>query len=451
MSLYSQAINKRQKTTREINKNLDSNEFFPGMSRVDYRPDAGPEDTLCFRYYNASERIHGRTMEEWLRPSVSFSHAFCYMGTDLYGQPTFHRTWDDGSNSIENYKRRLRAAFEFFSKLGNKYWTLYDQDIAPEGDTLEDTIHNLDEVTDLLLELQQRTGVKPLWISPNLHSHPRYRNGAVTSSEFQTVAFAGAQLKKGLELAHKFGAECFLFRGIREGYTSVLNTDMPRELRNYSRLLKMTQDYKERLGYRGQLLLDSNCSSDNVNNYKSYNTPKYHYNWDAMSSLAFLKHHSLDRYYKLSVSPGHQFFMTSVYGMLGSLDITSVTSPNIRDATLLMKTVIEQGGMQPGGLNIGVPLHRGSVDLKDLMVVYVNYIDIFARGLRNAAKIVSDGVFTKNLQQQYLGFHTGFGSRLSNGEASLDDCDDQTRRHPGDMTTSSTGTEYWEAVFSHYI
>ncbi|PSN40216.1 Xylose isomerase [Blattella germanica] len=358
MSLYGQAINKRQKTAREVNKNFDGNEFFPGLSHVEYRPDAGPEDTLCYRYYNASERIHGRTMEEWLRPSVSFWHAFCYAGV--------------------------------------KYWTAYDHDIAPEGDTLEDTNHNLDEVCEVILELQQRTGVKPLWIASNLHSHPRYMKGATTSSEVQVVAFAGAQLKKSLEVTQKLGGECFLFRSTREGYASVLNTDIQRELRNYSRLLKMIH---------GQLLMESYNRNDNASNYKDLKwgeAPQYQYNWDAMSSLCFLKHYNLDRYFKLSVPPGHQLLITSMYGMLGSLDVTpQMCRPNIRDATLLMKTVIEQGGMQPGGLNIGVPLHRESTDLKDLMVAYVSYIDIYARGLRNAAKIVSDGVFTKNLQVNY--------------------------------------------------
>nr|CAD7437724.1 unnamed protein product [Timema bartmani] len=455
LELTPTVTNKRQKTVKEIGRNADTNEFFPGLGRVEFRPDSGPEDTLCFHYYNATERIHGKTMEEWIRPSISFWHAFCYTGSDYYGQPTFQRSWDDGTHTIDNYKRRIRAAFEFYNKLGNKFWTLSDMDIAPEGDTIDETHHNLDEITELILELQQKSSVRPLWVSANLHSQPRYVQGAATSSDAQVVGYAGSQLKKSLELALKLGAECFMFRGWREGYNTLLNTDLPRELRNYSRLLKMTADYKDRLGYRGQLLFDSTYHINwSVYKEQSANQQRlqYHYNPDPMSSLYLLKHYNLERQYKLATTPGHQLVLTSAYGMLGSIEaIHSYSRPTVHDTTLLMKTVIEQGGMQPGGLNIGVPLRRGSTEVKDLLVAYISCIDVYARGLRNAAKVIADGIFTKNLQQQYLSFHSGFGSRLNNGEVTLEDCEDQAHKHPRDTNVSSQRTEHWEAVFNHYI
>ncbi|XP_066996143.2 uncharacterized protein [Anabrus simplex] len=457
MAMYGQAINKRQKTAaREVPRNFDANEFFPGITKVEYKPDASPEDTLCFRYYNSNERIHGRAIEEWLRPAVSFWHAFRYSGADLWGQATLQRPWDDGTNSLENYKRRLRAAFEFYSKIGVKYWTFYDRDISPEGETMEETNHNLDEIIDLILELQQRTGVKPLWVAADLHSHSRYINGSLTSPDAQVVVFAAAQLKKSLEMAHKLGAECFLFRDVREGYGTILNTDVPREMRHYSRLLKMTADYKERLGYRGQLLLE--CQQDR----HSEGYSRESYLKDATSMMCFLKHYSLDRHYKLSVVPGNQFFLATAYGMYGSIDATrgmctsvdmkqGASYPSLYNTTLLMKAVIEQGGLQPGGLNIGVLPCRESVDLKDMFTMYVGCLDLYARGLRNAVKITAESIFTKNLQQRYLSFHTGFGSRLANGEVNLEDCEDQARKHHGDFTASSGRTEHWEMAFMRYM
>ncbi|XP_049777965.1 uncharacterized protein LOC126175306 [Schistocerca cancellata] len=450
--MYAQSTNKRQKTinSRETARNLEANDYFPGLNRVEFHADAAYEDTLTYQYYNATERIHGRAMEDWLRPCISFRNAFCHSGGDYPLNSTLCKSWDDGSHTEENYKRRLKAAFELYSKLGVKYWTLYDTDIAPEGDTLEETHHFIDESTQVILDLQQRTGIKPLWVAADLRTNCRYVSGAVTSPEAYITGYAGAQLKKALDIAHKLGAENFLFKGFYEGYTSILNTDIPRELRIYSRVLKMIVDYKERLGYRGQLLLEPCYNYDNSKNHDNF--LQHNYMHSITSALSFLKHYNLDRHYKLSVPPGDQLYMAAAYGFLGSIDATNLKHlSDISEATLLFKTVIEQGGIQPGGLNIGVSLARESTETKDLFIAYVQQIDRLARGLRNAVKIVEDGLFNKNLQQRYLSFHTGFGSRIASGEATLEDCEDQARKTHGETVFTSGRTEHWEAVFNRYV
>ncbi|KAG8243677.1 hypothetical protein J6590_039684 [Homalodisca vitripennis] len=352
----------------------------------------------------------------------------------------------------------LNTTFHIIShQLRVKYWTVWDRDLAPEGDTLEETNHNLDESVEFVNELQHRHGIKPLWFAANLHYNSRYNNGALTSSEAQVISYAGAQIKKALEVAHKLGAESFLFRGVKEGYSSTLNTDHTRQLRNYARLLKMAADYKERLGYRGQLLFEPNYE-DFYTNYPAgqahyYGDQKtyYHYDYDTTSAICFLKQYGLDRQFKISSKPGHQLILASAYGMLGSVDATSITSPPpLSETTELIKAVIENGGLQPGGINIGVKLRPDSLDLKDLAVSYVATIDAFGKALRIATKIIADGVFIKNLQQRYLSFHSGFGSRFMNGEASLEECEEHTRKQNGDASYASGRSEHWQALFHRY-
>ncbi|XP_071451083.1 uncharacterized protein [Hetaerina americana] len=492
MSIYGtgQATKRQKRETR----NFDANEFFPGLNRVEYRPDAGPDETLFYRYYGgANERVHGRTMEEWMRPAVSFPHAFRSTGADAFGQQTFQRPWDDGTNSMENYKRRLRAAFEFYTKLGTKYWTLYDRDLCPEGDTPEDTGRNMDEAIELVTELQQRTGIRPLWLGVDLFSHPRYVHGAGTSPEAGVVAMAGAQVRRGLEAAHRLGAEAFLFPAAREGFPSILHSDIQREMRNYARFLRMAAEYKDKLGFRGQLLLAPTlpegppCGSGGwAKGGTGFGggAGGRSYLYDAMSTLCFLKHHGLERHFKLSVHLGNDIHISSAFGILGSVDTYSPAEDGIyhdpsvidlREATLAMKTLLEQGGLSSGGgLNVVAAPHRQSLELRDLFVAHISRIDSFARALKAASRMLTDGVFARNIQQRYLSFHSGFGSRMSGGmsptavgatgaaatspgaavavEASpgLEECDEYVRKH-GEPTQTSARHEHWEATLAHYL
>lgn len=451
-----QATAKRQKMAHA---NRDS-EFFPGIGQVEYKPNAEPSETLVFRHYNAHQEVLGRTMEEWLRFSVCYWHSFRGTGSDPFGGPTIKRPWDDGTDSLDNAKRRLRAAFEFFTKLGIKYWTFHDRDLAPEGKTLAETNANLDEVVELAAELMNKTGVKLLWATCNLFVHPRYMHGAATSCDAHVTMYAAAQVKKGLEVAKRLGAENFVFWGGREGYHSLINTDVRAELDHLAAFYKMVIAYKEKIGFKGQLLIEP----------KAKEPTRHQYDYDAQTVMAFLHQYGLSAHFKLNIEPNHttlaghpyehDVIFSSAYGMLGSID-ANTGSPDlgwdtdqfpmdVRSCTMVMKAVLEQDGIAPGGLNFDAKVRRESTDLKDLFVAHAAAMDTFARGLKNAATMMSDGVFAKSINARYVSWKSGVGSRIARGEATLEECEKVVMEH-GDPRPESGHQEHFEAMLNHYI
>ncbi|XP_062394910.1 uncharacterized protein LOC134082893 isoform X1 [Sardina pilchardus] len=437
-----------------------STEYFRDISKISYSQSAGAKDVLCFKHYNAGEVLHGRTMEDWLRFSVCYWHSFCGTGADPFGFPTLHRPWNEGGSPMEMAKKRLHAAFEFFTKLGVKYYTFHDRDMAPEGSTLEESNRNLDEMTDLALVLQKQTGVKVLWVTCNLFAHPRYMNGASTNPDSHVLAYAGAQVKKGLDVAKKLGAENFVFWGGREGFLSIYNTDVAAELKHMANFFKMAVAYKEKIGLKCQFLIEP----------KPKEPCKHQYDYDAMSVIGFLKHYGLDQHFKLNIEPNHttlaghsyehDIVMASVFGMLGSVD-SNTGSPDlgwdtdqfpmdIRNTTIVMKTVIEQGGLQPGGLNFDAKVRRESTDLEDLFIAHIAAMDAFARGLRNAVRIIEEGVIDGMLKERYLSFKEGIGQKVEEGVASLEDLEEFIKQN-GEPKVTSGKQEKCESVFNHYL
>uniref|UniRef100_A0A914WRE7 Xylose isomerase n=1 Tax=Plectus sambesii TaxID=2011161 RepID=A0A914WRE7_9BILA len=427
---------------------------------IPYKPDAGVEDTLCFKHYNAKEVIHGRTMEEWLRFSVVYWHTFRGTGADPFGFPTLIRPWDDGTDSVENAKRRLRVAFEFLKRLGVKYYSFHDRDIAPEGSTLEETNKILDELTDLALQLQQETGIKLLWNTCNLFAHARYSNGAATNPDFHVLAYAGAQVKKGLDIAKKLGAENFVFWGGREGFHTLLNTNVKMELENLAAFFRQALTYKQKIGFTGQFLIEP----------KPKEPTKHQYDYDAMTVIAFLKTFGLENHFKLNIEPnhttlaGHDFIhdiaMASSFSMLGSVD-SNTGSPDlgwdtdqfpmdVKNCTLLMKVVLEQGGLAPGGLNFDCKVRRESNDIADLFIAHIGAMDTLARGLKSAAKIIEDGVLSKLITERYESFSSPEGRAFRDGLFSLEQCE-QFVKAKGEPTPRSGRQEHFEAILNHYI
>ncbi|KAM9513191.1 xylose isomerase-like isoform 1-T1 [Salvelinus alpinus] len=435
-------------------------EFFAGIPKIPYVPNAGARNVLCFQHYNAEEVLLGRSMEDWLRFSVCYWHSFCGTGADPFGFQTLHRPWNEGATPMECAKKRLHAAFEFFTKLGVKYYTFHDRDMSPEGSTLEESNSNLDEMTDLALQLQNRTGVKVLWVTCNLFAHSRYMNGAATNPDCHVLAYAGAQVKKGLDVAKKLGAENFVFWGGREGFYSIHNTDVGAELKHMANFFKMAVKYKEKIGLKCQFLIEP----------KPKEPCKHQYDYDAMSVIGFLKHYELDSHFKLNIEPNHttlaghsyehDVIMASVFGMLGSVD-SNTGSPDlgwdtdqfpmdIRNTTMIMKTVIEQGGLQPGGLNFDAKVRRESTDLEDLFIAHVGAMDAFARGLRNAVRIIEEGVITSMVKERYMSFSHGIGQKVEDGSTSLEELEDFVKQN-GEPKVTSGKQEKYETVFNHYL
>ncbi|XP_076041157.1 xylose isomerase-like [Oratosquilla oratoria] len=447
---------KKQKTT--ISKS--DGPFFSDIGKIEYKPDAGPEQTLVFKHYNAKEVVMGRTMEDWLRFSVCFWHSFRGTGADAFGFPTIDRPWDDGTHSMENAKRRLRAAFEFFARLGNKYWTFHDRDIAPEGSTLAESNANLDEMVDLAYDLQRQKGVKLLWVTCNLFAHSRYMNGAATNPDAHVSIYAAAQVKKGLEIAHRLGAENFVFWGGREGYQSLLNTDIRAELDHMAAFFRMVVAYKHKIGFKGQLLIEP----------KAKEPTRHQYDYDVQTVMSFLHQYDLSQHFKINVEPNHTTLaghpyehdiqLASAYGFLGSVD-ANTGSPDlgwdtdqfpmdIRNCTVVMKIIMEQGGLSPGGLNFDAKVRRESVAVEDLFIAHIGAMDAFARGLRNAANIISDGHMKTALENRYTSWGSGLGARIKKGEATLEDCEKYIMQK-GDPSHTSGKQEHFEAMLNYYL
>lgn len=435
-------------------------EFFPGIPTIALDRNAAIDNSLVFKHYDAKKVVHGKTMEEWLRFSVCFWHTFRGTGADPFGFPTLFRPWDDGSNTMANAKRRLRAAFEFFTKLGVKYYTFHDRDVAPEGATLAESNKNLDEITDLALELQKKTGVKLLWATCNLFANSRYMNGAASNPSADIFAYAAAQVKKGLEIAKKLGAENFVFWGGREGYHTILNTNVLTELTNMASFFKMAADYKKKIGFTGTLLIEP----------KPKEPSKHQYDYDAMTVIGFLKHFGLDKEYKLNIEPNHttlaghsyehDIVMSSIFGMLGSID-SNTGSPDlgwdtdqfpmdVKNATMVMKTVLEQGGIQPGGLNFDCKVRRESTELKDMFISHIGAMDTFARGLEIAAKILSDGVIPRHVKERYSSYESGIGEKINKGQTSFEELEEYVMKN-GEPDAASGRQEHYESMLNSYI
>jgi len=434
--------------------------FFKGIEKIPFKPDAGPTESLAFKHYDASQVVKGKTMEEWLRFSVCFWHTFRGTGADPFGFPTLERPWDDGSNSMDNAKRRLRAGFEFFHKLGVKYWTFHDRDVAPEGKDLKETNSNLDQIVDLAAKLQDKTGVKLLWATCNLFAHPRYMNGGSTNPDAHVFAYAAAQVKKGLDVALKLGAGNFVFWGGREGFHSMLNTQVKTELDNMATFFKLAIAYKKKIGFKGVFLIEP----------KPKEPTKHQYDYDAMTVVAFLRTYGLEDEIKLNIEPNHttlaghayehDVVMSSAYNMLGSVD-SNTGSPDlgwdtdqfpmdIKHATLLLQVILRQGGLQPGGLNFDCKVRRESTDLKDMFISHIGAMDTFARGLKCAAKIIDDDVINKQIEERYSSYKSGIGAKIASGSTSLEELEEYIFKN-GEPARTSGQQEHYENMLNYYV
>ena len=342
-----------------------SKEFVPKVSKIEFK---GPESTdpFSFRHYDPDFVILGKPMKEWLRFSVCWWHTFVGGGgRDPFGAETLQRPWEDGIlDSMELAKRRVDAAFEFFTKLGVEYYTFHDFDVAPETDSLEESMKNIDIITDYLLEKQKETGIKLLWATQNLFSHPRYMNGAMTNPDVHVFCYAAAQIQKVCDVVHKLGGENQVFWGGREGYQSLLNTDVKKECDHLAAMYNLALDYKKRKGYKSQFLLEP----------KPREPSRHQYDYDAQTTISFLHEYGLNKDFKLNIEPNHSTLaghtpehdvtIASAYGMLGSVDSnsgdmevgwdTDCFPMDLRETTAIMSVIVKQGGLAPGGLNFDV-------------------------------------------------------------------------------------------------
>lgn len=442
---------------RHLSSKKASAEFFPGIGKIKYEPKSS--NFLAFKHYNPTEVVLGKTMAEWCRFSVCYWHTFRGVGADPFGGQTLFRSWDDNSQSMENALRRVDAAFEFMSKLGAPFYTFHDTDVAPAGANFAESNANLDKLATKLEQKQKETGIKLLWGTANLFSHARFANGASTNPDAHVFAYAGAQVKKAMEVTHRLGGVNYVFWGGREGYQSILNTNVRRELDNFAKFLHMAVAHKKALGATYQLLIEP----------KPREPTKHQYDYDAQTVMGFLNHYGLQNDFKLNIEPNHttlaghayehDLLVSSEYGMLGSVDAntgdellgwdTDQFPMDLKRATAVMQIVIKQGGLAPGGLNFDAKVRRESTALEDMFIAHIGAMDNFARGLKNAGAIKTDGTLDKWVADRYASYDSGFGAKVTKGTASFKDCEDFVAKH-GEPTPKSGQQEKYEALYNQF-
>ncbi len=434
-------------------------ELIPDIKSISFE---GPEsrNPLAFRYYEAERSVLGKKMKDWLRFSVAYWHTFRGTGSDPFGPGTIKRSWDDGSNTVENAIQRMRVNFEFLKKLGVGYYCFHDRDIAPEGSSLSESHKNLDAVIKAAKELQKETGIKLLWGTANLFSNPRFMNGASTNPEAHVFAYAASQVKKAMEVTLELGGENYVFWGGREGYQSFLNTDIKRELDHMARFLQMAANYKKEIGFKGTLLIEP----------KPKEPTKHQYDFDAATVMGFLKNYGLEKDYKLNIEAnhatlaGHSFEhdleISSRYGMLGSVDAnsgdlllgwdTDQFNMDLRSCTLAMQIIVQQGGLGTGGLNFDAKVRRESTDVEDLFIAHIGGMDCFARGLLTVDKIQSENILPKLRQERYASYDSGIGAKIEAGQTSFQELEKWTLEN-GEPKQVSGKQEKFEMLLNDYL
>ncbi len=435
-------------------------EYFPEVKKpIQYEgPDS--KNPLAFKHYNPNEKILGKTMAQHLRFAVCYWHTFRGTGADMFGAPTFVRNFRQYTDEMQCAEETLYAAFEFFTKLGVGFWCFHDTDIAPEADTLAETNRRLDHIVKIAKKLQKDTGVKLLWGTCNLFAHPRFMAGAATNPSPDVFAFAAAKVKKALEITHELNGAGYVFWGGREGYDTLLNTDMKRELDHLALFLQMAVDYKKKIGFKGQFYIEP----------KPKEPTKHQYDFDAASCYAFLQHYKLVEHFKLNIEANHatlaghtfhhELAFAAMNGLLGSVDAnrgdlllgwdTDQFPTDLYDTTLAMYIILKAGGFTTGGLNFDAKVRRQSIDPLDLFYAHIGAMDAFARGLKIAANLLKDKVFEKAIKQRYAGWDTQFGKKIESGKMTLEDLAKYSEEH-GEPKLQSGRQELLENILNEYI
>jgi len=434
-------------------------EFFKDVTEIKYEG-AKSDNPLAFKYYNPDEVVGDKTMKDHLRFAVAYWHTFQGRGGDPFGEGTAERTWDDISDPMDLAKAKVEANFEFCEKLGVPFFCFHDRDIAPEADNLKETNKRLDVIVEAIKDRMKDSSVKLLWGTTNAFSNPRFVHGASTSPNADVFAFAAAQVKKAMEVTKELGGQNYVFWGGREGYETLLNTDMKLELDNMGRFLKMAVDYKKEIGFDGQLLIEP----------KPKEPTKHQYDFDTASVLSFLRTYGLEKDFKMNIEANHatlaahtfqhELRVCAINGVLGSIDAnqgdlllgwdTDQFPTNIYDTTLGMYELLKAGGFEKGGLNFDSKVRRGSFEQIDLFYAHIAGMDAFARGLKVAYKIIQEGKFDKFVEERYQNFKTGIGSDIISGKVGFKELEKYALENSS-LKNKSGRQEVLEAMLNKYI
>jgi xylose isomerase len=401
---------------------------FPKIKAIAY---AGPRsrDPLSFRHYNPAQKVGGQTMKERMRFSIAYWHSFRGVGSDPFGPGTIVRPWEKGKDALSIAKRRMDAAFEFFTKIGAPFWAFHDRDIAPEGASLAESHRNLDKLVAHAKGLQKSTGVKLLWGTANLFSHPRYMCGGATNPDAHVFAYAAAQVKKALEATQELGGANYVFWGGREGYETLLNTNLKREQDHLAAFLHLAVEHARAIGFKGQFLIEP----------KPKEPTKHQYDFDVASGIAFLRTYGLEPHFKFNIETNHatlaghtfnhEIEVAAAAGALGSIDAnsgdtllgwdTDQFNTDVKELTLAMVSILRAGGLGSGGFNFDAKLRRPSIDLEDLFYAHIGGMDAYALADQIARRIIADGKLDEFVAKRYASYDTGYGKEIESRRIGL--------------------------------
>jgi len=440
---------------------LGNNEYFPGIGKIAYEGKES-KNPLAFRFYDENKVVYGKSLKDHFRFAVAYWHTFCGDGQDPFaiGNPSLNFLWNKGSDPITKGKQKMDAAFEFITKMGIPFYCFHDFDLVGEGKSIAESDNNLQALIDYAKQKQSESGVRLLWGTANVFSNARYMNGAATNPDFKAVAYAATQIKRAIDATIALGGENYVFWGGREGYMSLLNTDMKREKDHLAMMITKARDYGRKHGFKGTFLIEP----------KPMEPTKHQYDFDAETVIGFLRHYGLDKDFKLNVEVNHATLAQHTFqhelqaaadaGMLGSIDAnrgdyqngwdTDQFPVNIYELIEAMLVILPAGGFTTGGVNFDAKRRRNSTDTEDLFIAHIAGMDAFARALLVAVDILEKSNYLKMRKDRYASFDSGEGKAFEQGKMGLDELREYALK-AGEPEMISGKQELYESIINMYL
>jgi xylose isomerase len=438
---------------------IGSKEFFPGIGKIKFEG-KDSKNPMAFRYYDENKMINGKSMKDYFRFAMAYWHTLCGTGGDPFGPGTKNFPWATGNDALSVAKNKMDAAFEFMTKIGIPFYCFHDFDLIEEGSSVAESEKRLQSIVEFAKEKQKASGVKLLWGTANAFSNPRYMNGASTNPDFNVVAYAGAQVKNAIDATIALGGEGYVFWGGREGYMSLLNTNMKRELEHMGRFLTMARDYARKNGFKGCFYIEP----------KPMEPSKHQYDFDAATVIGFLKEHGLEKDFKLNIEVNHATLaqhtfqhdlqVAANYGMLGSIDAnrgdyqngwdTDQFPINLYELVEAMLVIVEAGGFTTGGVNFDAKARRNSTDLDDIFIAHITGMDMFAKALLVTDEILNKSEYKKLRKDRYASFDGGDGAAYEQGKLTLEDLRNIAAKN-GEPKQISGKQELYEQLLTMYM
>ena len=438
---------------------MASNTYFPQIGKIPFEG-KDSKNPMAFHYYEPERVVYGRKMKDWLRFSMAWWHTLCAEGGDQFGGGTKRFPWKEGASAVEIAKHKMDAGFEFMQKMGIEYYCFHDVDLVDEGDSIGEYESNLKEIVAYAKQKQAETGIKLLWCTANVFSNGRYMNGASTNPDFDTAARAMLQIKNAIDATIELGGENYVFWGGREGYMSLLNTDMKREKEHMATMLGMARDYARSKGFKGNFLIEP----------KPMEPMKHQYDVDTETVVGFLKAHGLEKDFKVNIEVNHATLAGHTFehelqcavdnGMLGSIDANRGDYQNgwdtdqfpidLYELVQAMIVILRGGGLQGGGTNFDAKTRRNSTDLEDIFIAHIAGMDVMARALLIAADLLENSPYEQMLRERYASYDSGEGKAFEEGKLTLEQVADYARRN-GEPTPHSGKQELYETLVNLYI